>query len=313
MKLGSLEFHTAGIRDLKFVANECKNARHLISASSDNSIAIWKRINSHGDGGFFWECARQMTRHKKLVSSISLHPSRRVLVSVSEDKTLRLWNLLHGRQAFATALKDAETVEFSPLGGHIMLQYPNKLSIVSLASYSKSDGSVLVSHDTSAITANSRIIAETEDHIYVALGCGKSVSFMRVAKKIGSNCEEIGSIIVPGKRVKCLDSLTLSDCKNKILFCFSSTESEISYIRGYLLNLDQKLDVTNSNSMKLQFTYDLPNARITKLRVSWRNKALETEEAHEVENDQVKLDESELESSAEEESDLENYSTASNE
>lgn len=47
----------------------------------------------------------------------SIHPSGRMALSVSRDRTLRLWNLLEGRCAYIKRLQgEGELVRWSPLG-----------------------------------------------------------------------------------------------------------------------------------------------------------------------------------------------------
>jgi WD40 repeat protein len=48
---------------------------------------------------FFW------VRGRGRINSLSVHPSGRLLLSVGKDKTLRTWNLIKGRSAFITNLK----------------------------------------------------------------------------------------------------------------------------------------------------------------------------------------------------------------
>ena len=54
---------------------------------------------------------------RKEVNSVALHPSGRLALSVSQDSSLRLWNLVKGKSAYDSTLRQpAEQVAFSPDG-----------------------------------------------------------------------------------------------------------------------------------------------------------------------------------------------------
>lgn len=61
------------------------------------------------------------------VNFISLHPSGKLALSIGSDLILRTWNLINGRQAFATSLKNkaiGNTIDFvhwSPSGDYFLL------------------------------------------------------------------------------------------------------------------------------------------------------------------------------------------------
>lgn len=44
------------------------------------------------------------------VNCISIHPSGKMALSVSKDKTLRTWNLIKGRSAYVTNMKKGKTI-----------------------------------------------------------------------------------------------------------------------------------------------------------------------------------------------------------
>jgi len=47
-----------------------------------------------------------MKGHKGRVNGLSVHPTGKIAISVGKDKTLRLWNLMTGRKASATKLRE---------------------------------------------------------------------------------------------------------------------------------------------------------------------------------------------------------------
>ena len=51
-----------------------------------------------------------MKGHKGRVNGLSVHPTGKIAISVGKDKTLRLWNLMTGRKASATKLREGMSI-----------------------------------------------------------------------------------------------------------------------------------------------------------------------------------------------------------
>ncbi|CAH1775017.1 unnamed protein product [Owenia fusiformis] len=92
VELGSLLHHEGTISSLQFYKNS-----HMFSCSEDGSICIWSLKN--------WECLKTLRGHKGFVNAVSFHPSGKLALSVGQDKTLKTWNLVTGRAAFTTNIK----------------------------------------------------------------------------------------------------------------------------------------------------------------------------------------------------------------
>ncbi|MBW4474916.1 MAG: AAA family ATPase [Stenomitos rutilans HA7619-LM2] len=75
----SLKGHSAGVMDVAF-----NRAGWLATASNDKTIKIWQP-----DG----KLALTLNGHDKDVNSINFSPDGKVLVSISSDKTIALWNM----------------------------------------------------------------------------------------------------------------------------------------------------------------------------------------------------------------------------
>lgn len=43
-----------------------------------------------------WECVHVLSGHKEAITSVSIHPSGKLALSVSKDNTMKLWNLVQG-------------------------------------------------------------------------------------------------------------------------------------------------------------------------------------------------------------------------
>ncbi|GME81056.1 unnamed protein product [Ambrosiozyma monospora] len=90
-----------------------KNGRWLLSAGEDGKIVIWRTKD--------WEQFGILKGHTGAINDIAIHPSGRVAISVSSDKTIKLWNLMTAKKASTLKLKgfntlgqDAFVVRFSP-------------------------------------------------------------------------------------------------------------------------------------------------------------------------------------------------------
>uniref|UniRef100_A0A2R5L429 Putative p21-activated protein n=1 Tax=Ornithodoros turicata TaxID=34597 RepID=A0A2R5L429_9ACAR len=124
-EMGTLMQHDGNITDLKFFGKS-----HLFSASEDNNICVW----STGS----WQCLKTLKGHKGGVVSLSVHPSGKLLLSVSKDKTLRTWNLITGRTAFVTNLSPfPELVSWSPTGTYFVVAINNSLDVYLTAKAAK--------------------------------------------------------------------------------------------------------------------------------------------------------------------------------
>lgn len=110
---GELTQHSGSITALKFFKSS-----HLLSASNDGTLCIWQTRD--------WMCLHIMGGHKGTITCISIHPSGRMALTGSIDRTIRLWNLVEGRCAF--------------------ISKPNlgKTSVIELIEWSKSGSSYAV-------------------------------------------------------------------------------------------------------------------------------------------------------------------------
>lgn len=120
-ELGALMQHEGTITCLTF-----HNSTHMLSASEDNTICVWECCT--------WECLKTLKGHRGHVNSVSVHPSGRLALSVSKDKTLRTWNLVTGKSAYVTNIKEAALqVKWSPAGDSYAVAIGTKVVVYKLA------------------------------------------------------------------------------------------------------------------------------------------------------------------------------------
>ncbi|CCE90887.1 Mak11p TDEL_0B07580 [Torulaspora delbrueckii] len=107
-ELGTLLAHQGSITTLRF-SNSAKEkqeegseikpsaSKWLLSASEDNKIIIW-RVRD-------WENFGVLKGHTARINDLDIHPSNRIAVSVSEDHSIRLWNLMTVKKAAVLKLR----------------------------------------------------------------------------------------------------------------------------------------------------------------------------------------------------------------
>ncbi|CAG2167295.1 unnamed protein product [Oppiella nova] len=99
---GTLQHHSGTITHLEFF-----KTTHLFSGSEDGTVCVWDTRS--------WVCDKTLRGHKDAITGLSVHPSGKLMLSVSRDKSLRTWNLIKGRCAYVTNIKAvAHLVQWAP-------------------------------------------------------------------------------------------------------------------------------------------------------------------------------------------------------
>ncbi|RUP51371.1 WD40-repeat-containing domain protein [Jimgerdemannia flammicorona] len=109
--------HQGSITCLRFYGKS-----HMLSASDDGALCIWRSKD--------WECLKTMKGHTARVNSVAVHPTGKIALSVSADKTVRLWNLMTGRKASVNKLtKEGELVVWNTAGDQYAIMFDRDVSI----------------------------------------------------------------------------------------------------------------------------------------------------------------------------------------
>ncbi|XP_049811195.1 p21-activated protein kinase-interacting protein 1-like [Schistocerca nitens] len=112
---GMLMHHNGTVHCLEFTPN----GSHLLSGSEDGNLAVCRTGN--------WQLEKVWgAAHKgSAVTSMSVHPTGKLLLSLGTDGTLRTWNLIKGRKAYVTNLgkesRWSSGVIWSPDGTHYIV------------------------------------------------------------------------------------------------------------------------------------------------------------------------------------------------
>lgn len=95
---------------------------HVICGCDDGSVLIYEITKGS------MNLEKTLCGHKGSVTSISVHPSGKVLLSLSKDNTMRTWNLIKGRCAYVTNIKSqAHIVQWSKTGNEFVIAANNEI------------------------------------------------------------------------------------------------------------------------------------------------------------------------------------------
>ncbi|XP_029971332.1 p21-activated protein kinase-interacting protein 1-like isoform X2 [Salarias fasciatus] len=208
---GALLHHDGTISCLEFYSSS-----HLLSGGEDGLLCVWSTKK--------WECLKSIRAHKGHVTSLSVHPSGKLALSVGTDKTLRTWNLITGRSAFIKNIKqNAHIVRWSPDGDKYAVVLDDTLNIYDLETASVSGTITNPKRISSLKFLNNSVLAVAGDDEAVRL-C--DVGRMKWVCEFKAH----------ETRVKAVDSLMMDD------HCVLVTASNDGFIKMWKLHLKEQLD-----------------------------------------------------------------------
>lgn len=148
-ELGTLLSHQGTVTTLRFSSEDNykkgdsnapvtteKSGRWLLSGSEDGKIIIWRTKD--------WEIFGTLKGHEQRINDLAIHPSGRVAISVSNDKTIRLWNLMTAKKAAVLKIKgkdhlgqSGEYVRWSEDGSNFVVGLLNQLLVYDVTNNAK--------------------------------------------------------------------------------------------------------------------------------------------------------------------------------
>uniref|UniRef100_UPI0037E802AB p21-activated protein kinase-interacting protein 1-like n=1 Tax=Semicossyphus pulcher TaxID=241346 RepID=UPI0037E802AB len=208
---GALLHHDGTITSLEFYGTS-----HLLSGGEDGLVCVWSTKK--------WECLKSIKAHKGHVTSLSVHPSGKLALTVGTDKTLRTWNLINGRSAFIKNIKqNAHIVRWSPDGDKYVVVVNDKVDIYDLQTASVTGTITNPKRISSVKFINNSILAVAGDDEIVRLcdtGKEKCVCEFKAHET----------------RVKAVDCFLLED------YCVLVTASNDGFIKMWKLFLKEELE-----------------------------------------------------------------------
>uniref|UniRef100_A0A7N8YFK0 PAK1 interacting protein 1 n=1 Tax=Mastacembelus armatus TaxID=205130 RepID=A0A7N8YFK0_9TELE len=208
---GALLHHDGTITCLEFYGTS-----HLLSGGEDGLICVWSTKK--------WECLKSIKAHKGHITSLSVHPSGKLALSVGTDKTLRTWNLTNGRSAFIKNIKqNSHIVKWSPDGDKYVVVVNNKVNIYDLETASV----------TGAVTNPKRIssVKFLNNSILAVAGDDETVRFCDTGKE-----KWVCEFKAHETRVKAVDSFNMED------YCVMVTASNDGFIKMWKFQLKEELE-----------------------------------------------------------------------
>ncbi|XP_010903862.1 p21-activated protein kinase-interacting protein 1-like [Esox lucius] len=204
---GALLHHDGTISCLEFYGSS-----HLLSGGQDGLLCVWSTKN--------WECLKSIRAHKGQVTSLSVHPSGKLALTVGTDKTLRTWNLIDGRSAFIKNIKqNALLVKWSPPGDKYVLVVNDHVDVYDLETATVTSTIINPKRISSIKFLNNSVLAIAGDDQTVRL-------FDINTQKLLCEFEAHET------RVKSVDSFTMED------LCVVVTASNDGFIKLWKLNLE---------------------------------------------------------------------------
>lgn len=182
------------------------DASHLFSCSSDGTIAAIRCGN--------WQTEKHWQKPHKgsAVNTLAIHPTGKIALSTGADGILRTWNLVKGRQAYATNLvprlrldaRNVNVLKWSPNGEKYLLAVNQRIDVYSVESAGIDN----------EIKFDSKIICVeflNDDLIAAGLENGQ-IKFYDLEKSV-----EIVEVVAHVNRVKCMafkDNLLITASNN---------------------------------------------------------------------------------------------------
>ncbi|XP_053102415.1 p21-activated protein kinase-interacting protein 1 isoform X2 [Hemicordylus capensis] len=273
---GALLQHNGTITCLEFYGTA-----HLLSGAEDGLMCIWNTRR--------WECLKSIKAHKGHVTSLSIHPSGKLALSVGTDMTLRTWNLVEGRSAFIKNLKQsAQLVKWSPNGETYVVVIANKVDIYKLETASICGTIVTEKRVSSVKFITDCILAIAGDEEFVRLFDCVSQKCLCEFKAHENRIKEIYSFEMEGLHVLVtassdgyikMWSLDLDKIKSSPpLLCEVNTKARLTCLAVWLKKdseIKQASDEAATSSSQVSEEQPL----IKKKKIGWTGNEKSTEEA----------------------------------
>ncbi|XP_072709398.1 p21-activated protein kinase-interacting protein 1 [Ciconia boyciana] len=268
---GALLQHNGTITCLEFYGTA-----HLLSGAEDGLICIWNTKR--------WECLKSIKAHKGHVTSLSIHPSGKLALSVGTDKTLRTWNLVEGRSAFIKNLKqNAHIIKWSPDGERYVTVITNKVDIYKLDTASIT-GTITTEKRISSLRfiTDSILAIAGDDEIIRFYSCDSQKCLCEF-KAHENRIKDIYSFEREGQHVIVTASsdgyikmwnLDLNKIKDVLsLLCEVNTKARLTCLAVWLDRASEMKENSDKAATSSQANEDEKSSTVRKSKVCWTDKS----------------------------------------
>ncbi|KAF9586761.1 hypothetical protein BGW38_000012 [Lunasporangiospora selenospora] len=191
-ELGALLQHQGTITSLTF-----HDKTHMLSGSADGKICVWRTKD--------WECLKIMKGHQGPVNSIAIHPTGKLALSVASDRSVRVWDLLLGKQASMVRLQaEGLKVAWSPSGTGYSIMFDQEIGVYDMATAK----CIRTIKPTKRTRMNTMIYYKDD---YLVVGCEDKV--VRVYNSTTGDL--VRTLIGHSNRIKAIDIVTVPFTPNE--------------------------------------------------------------------------------------------------
>nr|ACO11688.1 p21-activated protein kinase-interacting protein 1-like [Caligus rogercresseyi] len=195
-EFGSLHHAEGLVRSMVFF-----KSRYLFTASDDHRLHVLKTGT--------WKVEKTLFKHQGPVLDISIHPSGKLALSIGEDFKLVTWNLIKGRSAYITNLRERpDLVTWCPKGEHYLVGFRNRVDVYEVESAE-------VIHSIK-ISGRTNSIAFLDDESFVLATESPRIEVHSLSSK-----EKLFDFEAHEKRVRCVEVIQ-KGCSPKVLVSVSN-------------------------------------------------------------------------------------------
>lgn len=253
-EIGTLVHHSGTVSCLLFW-----DSQHLISGGEEGGITLWRTSD--------WAELKTLIGHEGAITSMAMHPTGSILLSVAKDGTLKCWDLVNGKLAHSVRLipksllaksKLTGVAGTSPLAGEplkvcwasdrsFVVMYDWTIQIFDLEKLGAVHGSV----DIKAPTRLNALIKLDDSHLLI----GGEDSFLYSLDIASQTIRKLGA--KHPSRIKDIATLDLTNIPDKELSVVASCSSDgviQCFLKSDLLAAPKNLPVIASYDAKVRLT-----------------------------------------------------------
>jgi len=120
------EHGTLGHNDGMINAMKFYDKKNLITCGDDGKVCVIRTGT--------WKVEKTLLKHNLGVIDIAVHPSGKMALTIGKDRKMVTWNLIKGRSAFVTNIKEvADFVRWSPDGQKYLVGFYKHVDVYSVA------------------------------------------------------------------------------------------------------------------------------------------------------------------------------------